>query len=116
MRLTRNKISGQKVDSHEGLLSELIFVLGVTISVVLPNVYAAMFGSLKFSILLFISSSLGVMLGFALYVPKVRSFQQQKTFRVLKTQHKEFFEQIRSNVANLIKKGATDERLLPRSS
>lgn len=118
MLLKRYKIGSHTVHPSERFLSALMFVLGVMISVILPNIlFAAVSGSFTLPfILFFVSSSLGVILGFAFYVPKVRSFQQRETFRLLKTQHKEFFQQIRSNVARLLEKGRCDEKLLPGRS
>jgi hypothetical protein len=118
IRSKLHKTSGRTLPRGKRYLSELLFALGVTISLILPNIlFAAVSGSFSLVfILFFISSSLGVMLGFAFYVPRVRLFQQRETVRLLKTQHKEFFRQIRSNVAHLLEKGGPDERLLPGRS
>jgi hypothetical protein len=118
MLLKPYKIGSLTVHANERFLSALVFVLGVTISVILPNVlFAAVSGSFTLPfILFFVASSLGVIMGFAFYIPKVRSFQQRETFRLLKTQHKEFFQQIRSNVTRLLEKGRCDEKFLPGRS
>jgi hypothetical protein len=96
----------------------LLFVFGVMISVFLPDILiAAVSGPLSFPfVVLFVCWNFGAILGFAFYVIKVRSFQQQETFRLLKTQHKEFFQQVRLNVARLLKKGRCDDKLLPGRS
>jgi hypothetical protein len=73
-------------------------------------------GSLTVFITFFVCSSLGVMLAFAFYVPKVRSSQQRENLRLLKSQHKKFFRQIRLNVTRLLENGRPDEKLLPGRS
>lgn len=118
MLLKPYKIGSHRVHPSARFLSALVFFLGVMISVILPNVlFAAVSGSFTLPfILFFVSSSLGVMLGFAFYVPKIRSLQQRETFLLLKTQHKDFFQQIRSNVARLLEKDQSDEKFLPGRS
>ncbi len=115
MLLKRQKLGNHTVHPGERFRSALLFVLGVMSSILLPAIVIAVYsGPFSFPfILFFICSSLGFMLGFAFYVPRVRLFEQRETVRLLKTQHKEFFRQIRSNLARLLKKGGPDERLLP---
>ena len=101
MLLKRRKTVRRSVHSSEALL----FVLGATISVLFPEILVAVVsGSPWVLFILFVCSSLGAMLGFALYILKIRSFQQRETFRLVKTQHKEFFQHIRSNVTHLLEK------------
>ena len=101
MFLQRHKIRKRSVHFNDTLL----FVFGVVSSVLLPQILVAVIsGSTALLFTLFVSWSLGAMLGFASYVLKIRSFQERETFRLLKTQHKEFFRQIRSNVAHLLDK------------
>lgn len=96
-------------------LSDTLFLAGLMLSVLFPSILFAAFGLVTFT-LVFICSCLGVVLGLVLYVPKANSSRQKKRLRMLKTQHKEFFHQIRLNVVRLLDKGATHERFLPRSS
>jgi hypothetical protein len=117
MLLKRQKLGRYPARRSERLRSALLFVWGVMSSFLLPAIVIAVYsGPFSFPfILFFVCSSLGVILGFAFYVPRLRLFQQREIVSLLKTQHKEFFRQIQSNVARLLKKGGPDERLLPRS-
>lgn len=117
MPLKRQKLRSYTVRPSERLIDALFFVFAIMSSFLLPAIVIAVYsGPFSFAfILFFVCSSLGVMLGFAFYIPRLRLFQQRETVRLLKTQHKEFFRQIQTNVARLLKKGGPDERLLPGS-
>lgn len=111
-------MSAKRVSS-EGQSSQfsdaLLFAIAVMIVDLVPSILIVVyFGTVSF-ILFFVAASLGVMLGFALYVLRANSFRQKELLGLLKSQHGEFFHQIRSNVVRLLEKGAANERFLPRS-
>jgi hypothetical protein len=114
----REKGPGGSIHQREGFFSDLFFVVGCLMSVLLPELLVATVLRLPllYLSLLFVSWSLACILGFTSYGLKRRSSQQRKTVRILKSQHKEFFEQIRSNVVHLLDKGGADERFIPGSS
>jgi len=114
----RQKRSGRLAHASERFPSAPSFVFGVMISVLLPDILiAAVSGPLSFPfVMLFVCWNFGAILGFAFYVIKARSLQQRETFRSLKAQHKEFFQQVSSNVARLLEKGRSNGKLLPGRS
>src|SRR5438874_10832873 len=101
----RNYLSAKRYSS-EGQSSQLsdalLFAVGVMISVVFPSILMAIFfGSIAF-VLFFVTTSLGVISGFALYVPRANASRQNELMGLLKSQHREFFDEIRSDVVRLL--------------
>jgi hypothetical protein len=98
------------------LSDTLIFVFGGIISVLFPVIVSAAYFGPVLSTLILIASSLGVLLGLARYMEKANSARQKEILRLLKTQHQDFFDQVRINVVRLLGKSAPNERRLPGSS
>lgn len=89
-----------------GLLSDLLFLVGCVITVLVPQLLVVINLRPPFTylVLLVVTWSLGSILGLTLYGLKRRSSQKRETIRVLKTHHKEFFQQIRLTVVHLLEK------------
>jgi len=95
---------------------DVAFLVGVMLTVIFPSIFFASYFGPVFFILFFVCSSLGAVSGLVFYLPKANSSRKKELLSVLKRQHRDFFQQIRSNVVRLLDKGETNERFFPRSS
>jgi len=115
---TQKNENRKLIFERDDLISDSVFVIGCMLAVLLPQfLFLAVFRlSSKYFLILIMSWSVGSIMGFTSYNLKRRSSKRRKTVRLLKTQHKEFFRQVRSNVVLLLEKGGANGKLVPGNS
>jgi len=98
------------------LLVEFLYLIFLVGAVASGNFVVEWSNSAVYAALLLVFMSVISVVVYAVLVLEMRSFRRREEFKLLRSRHKDFFDWVKSDVANLIEKGRVDERFLPGSS
>jgi hypothetical protein len=119
-----NKVAGDKLEQfiverrrffYAHMLSEIFFWFAMVIGLLGGRAVILRTSSAFSGILSIALTTVGILV-FAYWTLRERSVRRKEVFKLLKTLHTGFFDWVKSDVAQLIEKGRTDEATLTGSS
>ena len=118
-KITDNKLEQFIVERRRfffaHMVSEVSFWFAMVVGLLSGRAVILRTSSAFSGILSITLTTIGILV-FAYWTLRERSVRRQEVFKLLKTRHTGFFEWVKSDVAQLIEKGRTDEAVLTGSS